>query len=100
VQAGADVKARNAEGATPLHDAALGGHAEAAEALLEAGAEIDARDEARGATALWLAASWGRGAVVEMLLERQASRLIRDKTGKTPREAAMENGHAALAALL
>ena len=40
---GADIEARNAEGATPLHIAALYGQASAAETLLKRGADIHAR---------------------------------------------------------
>ena len=92
--------ARNAEGATALHDAALGGHTAAAALLLEKGAEIDARDGARGATPLFLAASWGRREMVEFLLERGASKLIRSKEGKSAREVAVENRHVEVAELL
>ena len=98
--AGATWGALNDEGATPLHDAALGGHAAAVDLLLQKGARIDAKDPAHGATPLFLAASWGRKQVVELLLERGASKLIRNKEGKSPREAAAENNHTEVVELL
>ena len=97
---GAKVTALNGDGATPLHDAALGGQVGAAGLLLGRGAEIDARDAVHGATPLYLAASWGRKAMVEFLLEKGAGKLIRNKDGKSAREAAMENNHAEVAELL
>ena len=97
---GAKVTALNSDGATPLHDAALGGQTAAAGLLLGRGASIDARDAAHGATPLFLAASWGRKQMVEFLLEKGAGKLIRNKDGKSPREAALENSHAEVAELL
>ena len=40
-----DPNARGEDGATPLHHAVMGEDAGAAESLLEAGAEVDARDK-------------------------------------------------------
>jgi cytohesin len=97
---GADVKALNPDGATALHDAALGGHTGAASLLLGRGAEIDARDGAHGATPLFLAASWGRKQMVDFLLEKGAGKLLRNKQGKSAREAALENSHADVAEAL
>ena len=42
IDLGADVRARTGDGATPLHQAAIYGRVNAAKALLDAGAEIDA----------------------------------------------------------
>jgi cytohesin len=97
---GASVAALNSEGATALHDAALAGQTAAAGLLLGRGAAIDARDEAHGATPLFLAASWGRKQMVEFLLEKGAGKLIRNKAGKSPKEAAAENNHAEVVELL
>ena len=71
--AGASPAARDAVGRTPLHHAALGrDETTAALALLEAGAEVDAPDDA-AATPLALAVERGLGAVQDALLEAGAS---------------------------
>ena len=49
--AGADVNAKNDGGFTPLHAAALNGHKEIAELLIEKGANLNAKDR-RGRTPL------------------------------------------------
>jgi ankyrin repeat protein len=41
---------KDADGATPLHYATLGGHREVVELLLDSGADINARDDRFGAT--------------------------------------------------
>ncbi|HEU4813672.1 MAG TPA: ankyrin repeat domain-containing protein [Xanthomonadaceae bacterium] len=63
----ARVDARDAEGRSALHEAALAGHAEIAAALLAAGADVHARDALQRTP--WLdAARGGRLAVLERLL--------------------------------
>jgi hypothetical protein len=77
---GANVNARNEYGWTPLHWAALYGHADVVRLLLEHGAEVNARDE-NGQTPLHEAASWG---VVRLLPHHGADVNTRDKGGRTP----------------
>ena len=70
---GADVNARGgAKRCTPLHMAARRGNVEIAEALLECGAEIEARDRA-GDTPLRRAVNCKKPAVAALLLRRQQS---------------------------
>jgi ankyrin repeat protein len=64
--AGASPNVRQQGGFTPLHEAAIRGHAEMLTLLLEHGAELDARTD-DGKTALDLAREKGRAAVVKML---------------------------------
>ena len=52
---------RDVVGRTPLHCAALAGHAEPAKLLLEAGVAEDARCDIEGSTALLLAVPRPRG---------------------------------------
>ena len=80
---GAKVDARDGDGATPLHNAAIGGHAEVAALLLDRGADKEARDGESEATPLYHAAAWGRNAVVELLLKRGANVNARSKAGVT-----------------
>lgn len=72
---GAEVHAQvdrdNVKGYTPLHLAAQGGHLEVVRALLERGANLEARNEHRD-TPLILAARGGHMEVVRFLLERGA----------------------------
>ncbi len=85
---GADPKWASGPGrCTPLHMTARRGHVGLAEALLDAGAEIEARDS-KGETSLRRAVNCGHSAVVELLLSRGANALSRDKMGRTPRDVA------------
>lgn len=51
--------ATSSNGHTPLHNAASGGHVDAAEALIAAGADLDAQNSGNGNTPLHIAASKG-----------------------------------------
>ena len=86
-----DINARNADGDSPLHGAASGGHAVVVQRLLELGAEINARG-AWGRTPLHLAilgqnckhAPPNDAAV--LLIENNADVHARDNEGLTPLE--------------
>lgn len=82
ITAGADIHARDGDGSTPLHAAALVGHAAAVTALLAAGADIEARDDL-GSTPLHVAAR-GHAAVVTALLDAGADGTARTDNGSTP----------------
>lgn len=90
-----DVNKGDDYGHTALHEAALAGHAAAAEVLLAAGAQVD--NAVCGATPLHRAAALGRGAVVTLLLRAGADVTARDRsTGdlRTPLSKAAAAGHA------
>lgn len=81
------VEARDAQGRTRLHAAALEGRRDEAGALIAAGADINARDNA-GSAPLHLAAGFGQRAVVDLLLTMGADVDARNAAGDTPLHAA------------
>ena len=88
------------DGRTGLHWAASAGHAEAAAALLAAGADAEAADEA-GWTAAHIAASGGKEEVLALLLARGADVGARNHSGCTCLHyAASKNAGGVLALLL
>ena len=74
-------------GMTPLHMSARRGTTRIAEALLNAGADIEARDK-NGETPLRRAVNCGQERMVRLLLSRGANPLSGDKNGRTPIDAA------------
>ena len=76
-------------GMTPLHMAARRGTVAIAEALVSAGARVDARD-AKGETPLRRAVNCGNEGVVRLLLANGADPFSRDRAGKTVIEAARQ----------
>src|SRR5947209_5803502 len=62
----------SAAGSSTVADAAMQGDREAARALLQKGADINARESARGETALMFAAANGRTDVIRLLTARGA----------------------------
>jgi ankyrin repeat protein len=91
--------ARNAMQVQPLHAAVAGRNAEAVAAILERGADPNARQQA-GYTPLMGAASSGRGDIADLLLARGADLSLLSDDGKSAELIAREHGHAELAARL
>jgi ankyrin repeat protein len=93
IVAGADIhRLGAARGWAPLHMAASYGHAEKAQRLLDAGAEVDQRC-VDGETPLMNAARAGRAELARLLLDRGADPTLRDAvTDRTPREIAVASG--------
>ena len=92
-------------GRTPLHDAALYGHLDAAVLLLDAGARVDDRDSAGRSPLHWAAnhdwaANHGQIDICRLLLSRGASLDVRDNSGDDPEARAQIRGHAATADVL
>ena len=88
VAAGAEVDARDKlQGCTALHMAARRGHVLVAEALLDCGANIEARDKS-GDTPLRRAVNCGKPEVAALLLARGANRNSVGSRGLTPVSAA------------
>ena len=86
-----NVDAQTALGWTPLHDAAMEGHLEVIQLLLDHGADVNAR-EGHCWTALHLAASNGHVQVVEVLLTRGADPHAWTDDGRTPFQLAPPSG--------
>ena len=74
-------------GMTPLHMSARRGTTRIAEALLDAGADIETRDK-NGETPLRRAVNCGQERMVCLLLSRGANPLSKDKNGCTPMDSA------------
>ena len=88
-------------GISPLHEAARKGEVREAKALLDAGADLTARDDHLRSTPLAWAAKFGQLDMVKFLLERGAPRsLPDDPPWGTPRAWALKRGHDDVARLL
>ncbi len=84
IEAGADLNAKEPlGGSTPLIIAATFGRTEVAKALIEAGADVDQRNN-EGSTALLSAAFLCRTEIVAALLAAGADRSITNNAGSTP----------------
>lgn len=94
------VRLQDSSGYTALHHAAIGGHADIVELLLESGAKIDGIGS-RGETPLFLAASTGYVDVVKVLAAAGANVNKMSAEGRTPlHRAAMSGDLAVVQALL
>lgn len=89
----AKIGERDSMGRTALMFAATGDNAAACEALLAAGADVNATDTGEGFTALMHAAAEGQLEVVKVLLQHNADRNRRDIDGDTAQSFAEKNGH-------
>jgi len=100
IERGADVNrpSINPQRVRPLHSAAAGQHLEIVRILLEASAEINARQEG-GFTALMSAAQNGQVEMVQLLLERGAERALQTDDGRSAYDFADANSDPAVAAL-
>ena len=86
---------------SPLHQAARKGDVAAAKKLLDAGADLTARDEHIRSTPLAWAAKFGQLGMVEFLLRHGAPKQLPDDSDwATPRAWAIRRGHDEIARLL
>jgi len=84
LDAGADANSRDSNGMTGLHWVASRGGVEAAEALIAAGADVNAATSKEGWTPLHWAARAGRADVARALLMSGAAIAARNTAGRTP----------------
>lgn len=89
---GADARARDSDGATPLHWAVAAGRLAIVELLIANGAEINAKTN-EGVAPLHVAAMEDRTAVAEVLITRGAEINARTKSGYSPLTCAARDGH-------
>jgi uncharacterized protein len=94
-----DVQAKNDMSVTPLHSALAGRHNAIAEALIDAGANVNAVQQG-GWTPLHAAALHGDAEMVSRLLSAGADKRSATDDGTTPADLAASSGHAAVAAQL
>jgi hypothetical protein len=83
LQNGVDVNARDENGETPLHEAAINNECEIAEILIKHGAEVNAQNN-NGLSALHYAAMSGLKEMSKILVEHGADVFLKDKTGDGP----------------
>jgi ankyrin repeat protein len=94
-------EARHWLGISPLHEAARNGDVSQAKTLLDAGADLNARDEHLRSTPLAWAARFGQVEMVKFLLRHGApARLPDDPEWATPHAWASKRGHQEIARLL
>jgi len=107
---GADVNAKDDNGWTPLHWAALSGHKEVSEYLITMGADVNAAETGSGMTPLHFAAAGDQKEIVELLLASGADVNAKDEPrtikngkrvqGSTPLDTANDASHPETADLL
>jgi ankyrin repeat protein len=95
-------RSRNRQGRTPLHLAALNGHPILIRELACGGptAEWVNFQDLRGETALHLAAAAGHLAVIESLVQCHSDTTIRNSSGKTAADKALDMGNKTVVSLL
>lgn len=99
---GADINAvsTNDQRVTPLHSALANPHNSAvAQLLIGAGANLNVR-QSHGYTPLHYAAANGLEGIVRSLLAHAVETSVKDISGKTPYDLALDRGHPTIAALL
>jgi ankyrin repeat protein len=96
------VTAKDRDGSTPLHCASWKGHTEVVRVLIDAGADVQARNGNThwGDTPLHAAAHGNRRAVAELLLECGAPLDVKNSNGNTPLDETRVHNAAAVATLL
>ena len=90
----ADSRAARNNDFTPLHSAAMLGHAAVCEVLLKAGADVNAQTRPQGYAPLHSAAFAGHVEAIRVLLARGADRGLLNYRGERPADTARRTGQA------
>jgi ankyrin repeat protein len=89
IKAGSDINQKDAfSNSTPLMTAAVFDKKDIAKALIDAGADLELKNN-DGGTALHNAAFFGRVEIVQMLIDANADKTAKNNFGATPRESVM-----------
>lgn len=98
---GADIEAvaQNEQRIRPIHAAAANGNLVVLRALVERGADVNARQQ-QDFTPLHTAADRGDGEMARLFLDHGADVSAQDASGRTAADIARERGHGALAGVL
>jgi ankyrin repeat protein len=97
---GATIDCRDNEGKTPLIHACTDAFPETVEILLDAGADVNAKESTEGFTPLMMGAGLGQTDVVRVLLRHNADKAMRDDDGDAAIDHARNKGHAEIVELL
>ena len=84
LELGADANSRNSSGLPALQVALYRGSTEVAQALVDAGADVNATDKGTGAAALHIAARRDNVEAIRLLLKHGADPKAKDRMGRTP----------------
>lgn len=96
----AEIDPRDHQGMTPLLHACTGPFPETVTLLINAGADINARESSEGFTPLMMAAGLGQAPTVKLLLEHEADKSLRDVDGDQAIDHARNSNHGDIVALL
>jgi ankyrin repeat protein len=97
---GATIDCRDDEGKTPLIHACTGPFAKTVEILLDAGADVNAKDSTEAFTPLMMGAGLGQTEVVKVLLRHNADKSMLDDDDESALDHARNSGHTGIVELL
>ena len=97
---GADPRAARNNNFTPLHSAAMHGHAAVCEVLIAAGADVNVQTDPQGYAPLHSAAFAGHIEAIRMLLAHGADRTLMNYRNERPADTARRTGQAEAIQLL